>query len=249
MEVRGTTKAAELEDDPESLYVVAFNVYDTKPVYFISTSVKSLKWIEKAKKVYDPSEGHCILMKFLHPKRVDDYNNSMNDVDIAHHLHNHYLVDHWMQKRKWWWSIWWWGTQVLLVNAYLLYITAHLHVWKKDPKIMMSHYEFRYAIVMAWFGVKVQKSGSLPTSTKKRLYGDFSTVTPNTAASFTKRAKHVNDNSIDPVTGSLRDRLGADFHYIVPSSAKEPVCSLCRWANTTQENDLSDRVRGKSIGS
>jgi hypothetical protein len=57
MEVRGTTKAAALEDDPECPNVVVFSVYDTKPVHFLSTSVKSLKWIEKAKKVYDPSKG------------------------------------------------------------------------------------------------------------------------------------------------------------------------------------------------
>jgi zinc transporter ZupT len=76
-----------------------------------------------------------------------------------------------------------------------LYKTAHLHVWKKDPKTIMSHYEVCYAIVMAWFGVKIQKSGNLLTSAK-RLYDDFSTITPNMAASFTKRAKHVNDNSL-----------------------------------------------------
>ncbi len=226
MEVRGTTKAAVLEDDPECPNVVAFSVYDTKPVPFLSTFVKSLKWIERAKKVYNPSEGHCILMSFLHPNIIEDYNNSMNGVDIADQLCNHYSVDHWMQKRKWWWSIWWWGIQVLLVNAYLLYKTAHLHVWKKDPKTTKPHYEFCFAIVMAWFGVKTKSDSSL-TSGKKPLYDDFSTVTPNTAASSLERAKHVNGNSLDPVTGSLRERLGADFHYSVPSNAKEPVCSLC----------------------
>jgi hypothetical protein len=129
-----------------------------------------------------------------------------------------------------------------------LYKTAHLHVWKKDPKTIMSHYDFRYAIVMAWFGVKIQKSGNLLTSAK-RLYNDFSTIAPNTAASFTKRAKHVNDNSLNPTTGSLREWLGAVFHYIGPLTAKEPVCSLCQWANTTSDNDRSYRVRGKCIGS
>jgi hypothetical protein len=100
----------------------------------------------------------------------------------------------------------------------------------------MPHYEFLYAIEMAWFGVKTKSDSSL-TSGKKQLYNDFSTVTPNTAANSLKRAKHINDNSLEPVTGSLWERLGADFHYIVPSNAKEPVCSLCRRANTTTDKD------------
>jgi hypothetical protein len=129
MEVRGSTKAAVPEDDPECPNVVAFSVYDTKPVHILSTSVKSPKWIEKAKKVYNPFEGHSILMNFLRPNIIDDYNNSMNGIDIADQLRNHYRVNSWMQKRKRWW-----GIQVLLVNAYMLYKTAHLHVWKKDPK-------------------------------------------------------------------------------------------------------------------
>jgi hypothetical protein len=120
-------------------------------------------------------------------------------------------------------------------------------VWKKDPKTIMSHYEFHYTEVMAWFGVKIQKRGSLLTSAQKGLYDDFSTITPNMAASFTKRVKHVND-SLDFTTGSLREWHGADFHYIEPLTAKEPVCSLCQWGNTMSDKDQSDRVCGKCIG-
>jgi hypothetical protein len=35
-----------------------------------------------------------------------------------------------------------WGVQLLLVNAYVLYRTAHLYMWKKNKKGIMSHYEF-----------------------------------------------------------------------------------------------------------
>jgi hypothetical protein len=247
LQARGTTKGAVLEGDPECPNVVAFSVYDTKPVHFLSTCVQYLRWIEKGKKVYDPSEGRSIMMHFLRPKIIDDYNTRMNGVDIADQLRNQYRVDRWMRKRKWWWSIWWWGIQVLLVNSYLLYKTAHLIVWKKDPKTLLSHYEFRYAIVMAWFGV-LQKTDGSSSSSSKRRWDDISSITPNSAASFTKRAKHVNNNSLDPVTGSLRDRLGTNFHYIVPSHSKDGVCSLCRWAHSTNQNDRKERVRGKSIG-
>jgi hypothetical protein len=47
-----------------------------------------------------------------------------------------------MQKRKWWWSIWMWGVQILLVNAYILY----------GEKKLLSQYDFRREIVLAWFG-------------------------------------------------------------------------------------------------
>ncbi len=151
----------------------------------------------------DPSEGRSIMMRFLRPKIIDDYNTQMNGVDIADQLRNQYWVDQWMRKRKWWW-----GIQVLLVNSYLLYKTVHLIVWKKNPKTLLSHYEFRYAIVMAWFGVTQNMEEGSTSSSTKCCWDDISSITPNSAASFTKRAKHVNNNSLDPVTGSLHDHLG-----------------------------------------
>jgi hypothetical protein len=54
--VRGQTKAAVLEGDTECPNLVAFSVYDTKPVHFLSTSCTELKWIEKVKIVFDKKE-------------------------------------------------------------------------------------------------------------------------------------------------------------------------------------------------
>jgi hypothetical protein len=48
--VRGTTKAAVLEGDPECRDLVAFSVYDTKPVHFLSMACTDLSWKEKTKK-------------------------------------------------------------------------------------------------------------------------------------------------------------------------------------------------------
>jgi hypothetical protein len=214
---------------------------------FLTTCAEHLQWIEKSKNVFNPAEGHCTLMRFLRPKVTDDYNMGMNGVDVADQLRNQYRVDHWMRKRKWWWSIWWWGIQVLLVNSYLLYKTAQILVWKKNPKSVMTQYDFRYKLVMAWFGVLQAPS------TRKRLFEDSSismSTSTSTAPSSIKRAKHVNDSSLDPSMGSLRDRLSSEYHYIEPSKSKDPVCSLCRWANTSKGSDrMESRVRGKSIGS
>ena len=58
----------------------------------------------------------------------------MNHIDISDQLRNTYHFDHWIYKRKWWWLIWLWGLQVILVNMYLLYWSAHELLWniKKD---------------------------------------------------------------------------------------------------------------------
>jgi hypothetical protein len=48
--VRGKTKAAVLEGDPDCTDLVAFSVYDTKPVHFLCTACTTLQWKEITKK-------------------------------------------------------------------------------------------------------------------------------------------------------------------------------------------------------
>ena len=45
--------------------MVAFSVYDTKPVQFIPTATLSSKWIEMKKQVYDKVINQCIEIEFL----------------------------------------------------------------------------------------------------------------------------------------------------------------------------------------
>ena len=132
--MRGATKAAVLKGDPECLNLVTFSVYDTKPVHFLSMPCTNLKWREKERCVFDKGDCCNVIMKFLHTKVNDDYNNGMNNVDIADQQHGTYCFDCWMHKRKWWWAIWMWGIQLLLLNAYVLYKTAHLLIWKRQKK-------------------------------------------------------------------------------------------------------------------
>ncbi len=242
--IRGMMKAAVLEGDPNCPNVVAFSVYDTKPVHFLSTNIAHLRWIEKQKKVYDAAEGQCIMMRFLRPNIVDQYNMNMNGVDVADHLRNHYCIDRWMRKRKWWWSIWWWGIQVLLVNSYVLYKTAHIHVWKRPEKTVMTQYEFWYRIVMAWFGMIPKRDLS-----RKRQFDVISTSATSEDTPPVKKARPVNNSTLDPVSGLLKGRLDSNFHFIVPSVSKDPVCALYRWANNDENTTrAAARVRGKSIG-
>jgi len=58
----------------------------------------------------------------------------MNDVNKADQFQGTYHFDRWRCKRKWWWAIWMWGVQVFLVNAYMLYKTAHLVICARTRK-------------------------------------------------------------------------------------------------------------------
>lgn len=247
--IRGTTKAAVLTDDPECPQMVAFSVYDTKPVHFLSMACTGLKWIEKKKKVFDKSVNKNVAMSFLRTEVTDTYNNGMNNVDIADQIRNTYRIDRWMRKRKWWWSIWMWGVQILLVNAYILYKSAHLQIWKTEKKKLLSQYDFRREIVLAWFGCndkgnenKRQLATEDEGSNKTRRVTSLCSVTVPPS-----KGRRVNDTTLDPVKGDLSFRLDADFHYPVPHpEGKYPPCALCRWA--LQDDDSRDnRVRGASV--
>ena len=50
---RGTVRAAVLKDDSKVKDLIAFSVYDSKPVHFLSSAATSLKWLKKTKRVYD----------------------------------------------------------------------------------------------------------------------------------------------------------------------------------------------------
>jgi hypothetical protein len=70
--VTGLTKAAVLEGEESCPNLVAFIVYDTKPVLFLSVSCTSLKWVEKVKLVFDKKTEKHIQMMFLSYKVNDD---------------------------------------------------------------------------------------------------------------------------------------------------------------------------------
>ena len=107
--------------------------------------------------VYDKVQDMTVSIKFLHPEVTNNYNNGMNNIDIADQLWGSYHTDWWMQKRKWWWTMWMWGIQLLLVNIYVLYKTAHLiNNWRKKREqhpiplwVLMPN-----CTGMAWMGWK-----------------------------------------------------------------------------------------------
>jgi hypothetical protein len=192
-----------------------------------------LKWIEKRKKVFERESSTNVSMAFLRPEVRDLYNNGMNNVDITDQLRGTYRFVHWMRKHKWWWSIWMWGVQVLLVNAYVLYRTAHSIMWKTDKKLLLSQYRFQEEIVKAWMeeeksdseGQKERKLSENQVSSYRSSSSESVEILGRTRSSVAsiqsevtvlQRGCKIRDKSLDPTSGDLKIRLDADFHYPVP---------------------------------
>ncbi len=51
-----------------------------------------------------------------------------------------------------------WGVQLILVNAYVLYKTSHLLIWKIAKSKLLSQYQFRKSVVLEWFGLQDKES-------------------------------------------------------------------------------------------
>ena len=68
---RGTVKADVLERDPGCPNIIASNVYDIKPVHYLSMVSKSIRWVEKEKMVYTVETGEVEDLKFLRLNQID----------------------------------------------------------------------------------------------------------------------------------------------------------------------------------
>ena len=147
--VQHTVKVAVVKGDSVCTNpLVCISLYDSKPVYLLSTACSQIKWIGKNRKVWHPGKNSYVSIKFLRLNVIDFYNHNMGSVDIADQLRNHYRYDtQWHRNRKWWWAIWWWGFQVLLTNSYKVYCDFHkIHQSNKA----LSHYEFIKSMALAW---------------------------------------------------------------------------------------------------
>ena len=146
--VRNTVKVAVLKGDSVCKPLVCISLYDSKPVYILTTVCSEVKWIGKKRKVWHKERNEYVWITFMRLNVIDFYNNNMGSVDHADQLRNYYRYDtQWHRNRKWWWALWWWGYQLLLTNAYLLYLKFHTMHHSKN---IMSHYDFIKSVVMAW---------------------------------------------------------------------------------------------------
>jgi hypothetical protein len=103
--MRGTTKAAWLTGLARCLDLLAVSLYDTKPVYLLSTMAHEVRWMVKQWRVWSASAQKKAMMKYLCLNVIEEYNMNMNATDIANQLRGNYRPDRWMRQRKWWWSV------------------------------------------------------------------------------------------------------------------------------------------------
>ena len=101
-EVRGTVKASVLQGDKYCPNLVAYSIYDTRPVHFLSMVCNSIKWIIKSNKVYNLDSGEVKHMDFLRSNHINNYNNTIGVFDISYKLIETYQPAHWLCNRKWW---------------------------------------------------------------------------------------------------------------------------------------------------
>ena len=63
--MRHTVKVAVLRGDEVCKDLLAVSIYDTKPVYFLTSVASEIKWIEKRRKVFDPVKKRTFNLPFV----------------------------------------------------------------------------------------------------------------------------------------------------------------------------------------
>lgn len=107
---------------------------------------ESVEWIVKKRQVYHRESNSMRAMGYLRLNVIDEYNNRMNQTDVADQLRGQYRPDVWMRHQKWWWSIFIWALGVAGVNAYKIYTAMwdkeNKEKEKQDQAVRWSHAEF-----------------------------------------------------------------------------------------------------------
>ena len=242
-QARGTLKVAHLKGDEKIPGLVALSYYDSKPFYMLSNSCEKVQWVEKERKIWRKDTQTLVTTKFYRLNIIDDYNNNMNNVDVADQLRGAYRFDRFVRLTKWWWSMYFWCFQMLLTNSYVLY-KKYMLLHDMKP---LSHYDFQTSVAKAWVRPDLYLSKNKKIKTKhgpRRLVttksvtiandtctraslrsatSDQDSVAPRRSTGFTNKTLH-------PINGVLKIRLTGTDHWPVPTHKKDGRCQLHFWA-------------------
>ena len=75
-------KVEDLDGDPDIKQMITISYYDSKPIYFLSTVVRNVDWIELTRKCFNREKFLMDEVSLLRPNFVHAYNADMNHADI-----------------------------------------------------------------------------------------------------------------------------------------------------------------------
>ena len=180
IKVRGTVKAAVLKGDKDCPDLVASSVYDTKPVHYLSMVSTSLEWVAKDRDVYNVNSRMMEKLTFLRMNHIDNYNNTMGNVDPADQLRGVYRLDHWVRNRKWWWSMLFWSLGTMMTNAYICYLKVNADYGTPKNKLL-SHHDFQKQIAIDWIRASdVEEQFEIKTAATRKRKAPSSSISPLT---------------------------------------------------------------------
>ena len=180
------------------------------------------------------------------------YNYGMNKIDLGDQYRGQYKMDYWKRQSKWWMALWLFGLQVCVVNAYVAYTAMCTHLYKMEKKEMLTHYEFQKYLALALIdpdGWGPHSENWRRTVTKKgRGTAYTNEYQPVTREVQKPKAERINEKTLDPITGKLRNRIvygGPDNLRHLPNvcDQKEPICALHRFAHGRDNNEGKVRAQ------
>ena len=239
---RGTLKVAQLVNDPACDGFLALSLYDQKPVYLLTNACNNVEWIKKERSCWHKEKGKKVNVPYYRLNVIDMYNHNMNNVDIADQLRTVYRFFVWLRKRKWWWAMFFWSFEMLLTNAYVVYLKFQI-LHRHQP---ISHYEFHRQVALAWlkpdeyWGKKSEKkqrrsprshSSSSTESIVSTSIGARRSLYIQSEEKKETRCHRVTDASLHPFTGKLKDRLNiSKMHLPIEATKSDSRCQLHHWA-------------------
>ena len=103
---------------------------------------------------------------------------------------------------------------------------------------LLSHYEFRKMIALAWINPS-QFAGGDKKNLKRKCGDDNissarstqSSISSSESCNSVKKGAYISDESLHPYHGALKIRLSGLYHHCPAHPyAKDPTCSLHWWA-------------------
>jgi hypothetical protein len=142
--VRGTMKAAVVEGDSKCPNLVASSIYDKdKPLHYLSMASEKIRWV--VNKSSDSGSNKNFEHQSLRLASVGDYGTSASDFDSD----SKSLDRSWLKHRKWWWSVAFSAIELMLNNAYIVYVRVNEEDGV-DKKEIMPKSEFLSCIIDDW---------------------------------------------------------------------------------------------------